>query len=57
MPPNLTNQKVNIGSGNGLIPLNNKSLPEPVLNQIYVTIIPMVSLGHNEFSCNSVTLL
>ena len=29
--------KVNIGSGNGLVPSGNKPLPEPVLTQIYVT--------------------
>ena len=26
----------NIGSGNGLVPLGNKPLPEPMLTQIYV---------------------
>ena len=29
---------VNIGSGNGLVPLGNKPLPEPMLTQIYVAI-------------------
>ena len=28
--------KVNIGSGNGLVPSGNKPLPEPMLTQIYV---------------------
>ena len=28
---------VNLGSGNGLVPLDNKPLPEPMLTQIYVT--------------------
>ena len=30
--------KINIGSGNGLVPSGNKPLPEPVLSQMYVTI-------------------
>ena len=30
--------QVNIGSGNDFVPLGSKSLPEPILNQIYVTI-------------------
>ena len=30
--------KVNIGSGNGLVPSGNKSLPDPMLTQIYVII-------------------
>ena len=29
---------VNIGSGNGLVPLGNKPFPEPMLTQIYVAI-------------------
>ena len=28
---------VNIGLSNGLVPLGNKPLPEPMLTQIYVT--------------------
>ena len=31
-------RQVNIGSGNGLEPSGNKSLPEPMLTQIYVAI-------------------
>ena len=34
MPRDLT--AVNIGSGNGLVQLGNKPLPEPMLTQIYV---------------------
>ena len=30
--------KVNIDSGNGLVPWGNKPLPEPMLTQIYVAI-------------------
>ena len=30
--------KVNIGSGNGLVPSGNKPLPEPILTQIFVAI-------------------
>ena len=40
MPQNLTNEKVNIGSGNGLMPSGSKPLPEPVLTKIYVAIWP-----------------
>ena len=29
---------VNIGSGNGMVPSDNKPLPEPMLTQIYVAI-------------------
>ena len=29
-------EKVNIGSGNGLVPPGNKPLAEPMLTQIYV---------------------
>ena len=36
MPLDLTDD-VNNGSGNGLVPLGNKPLPEPMLTQIYVT--------------------
>ena len=32
------NDKVSIGSGNGLVPDGTKPLPEPVLAQIYVAI-------------------
>ena len=35
MPQYLTDDK-SIGSGNGLVPLGNKPLPEPMLTQIYV---------------------
>ena len=38
MPQNLTKKKFNISSGNGLVPSDNKLLPEPMLTQIYVTI-------------------
>ena len=38
MPQDLTDDKVNIGSGNGLVPSGNKPLPEPMLTQIYVAI-------------------
>ena len=34
MPQNLTDDQVNIGSGNGLVPSGNKPLPEPVLTKI-----------------------
>ena len=34
LPQNLTDDKVNIGSGNGLVPSGNKPLPEQMLNQI-----------------------
>ena len=30
--------QVNIGSGNGLVPLGNKPLPEPKLTQIIVAV-------------------
>ena len=36
MPLDLTDDKVNIGSGNGLVSSGNKPLPEPMLTQIYV---------------------
>ena len=36
MPQDLTDDKSNIGSGNGLVPWGNKPLPEPMLTQIYV---------------------
>ena len=39
----LTDDIVNIGSGNGLVPSGNKPLPEPMLTQ-------MVYLGHNELT-------
>ena len=38
MPMELTDDEVNIGSGNGLVPSGNKPLPEPMLTQIYVAI-------------------
>ena len=34
----ITNDKVNIGSGNGLLPSGNELLPEPMLTQFYVAI-------------------
>ena len=34
MPQDLTDDKSNIGSGNGLVPSGNKPLPEPVLTKI-----------------------
>ena len=34
MPQDLTDDKVDIGSGNGLVPSGNKPLPEPVLTKI-----------------------
>ena len=36
MSQNTFNDKVNIGSGNGLVPSGKKPLPEPILTQIYV---------------------
>ena len=33
-PQDLTDDKVNIGLGNGLVPAGNKPLPEPVLTKI-----------------------
>ena len=35
MPQDLTDDKVNIGSGNGLVPSGNKPLPEPMLIMFY----------------------
>ena len=40
--------RVNIGSGNGLVPSGNKPLPEPMLTQIHVACDHMASLGHIE---------
>ena len=34
MVMDLTEEKVKIGSGNGLVPSGNKPLPEPMLTQI-----------------------
>ena len=34
----ITNDKVNIGSGNGLLPSGNELLPGPMLTQFYVAI-------------------
>ena len=34
MPQDLIDDKVNIGSGNGLVASGNKPLPEPVLTKI-----------------------
>ena len=34
--PQKTYGDVNIGSGNDLVPLGNKPLPEPMLSQTYV---------------------
>ena len=33
------NSLVSIGSGNGLLPLGNKPLPEPMLTKIYITVL------------------
>ena len=41
---------VNIGWDNGLVPSGNKPLPQPMLTQIYVIIIMMLSLGHSELT-------
>ena len=30
--------EINIGSGNGLMPLGNMPLPEPLLTQMYITV-------------------
>ena len=38
MSLDLTDDQVNIGSGNGLVPSGNKPLPEPMLTQIAVAI-------------------
>ena len=38
MALDLTDDKSNIGSGNGLVPSGNKPLPEPMLAQICVTL-------------------
>ena len=38
--------RVNIGSGNGLVPSGNKPLPEPMLTQLYVAIILHVGRRH-----------
>ena len=59
MPRDLTDDEINIGSGNGLVQsVDNegiKPLPEPMLTQFSVTI--MVSLGHNELTLmGSVTI-
>ena len=36
MPLDLTDDKSNIGSGNGLVPSGNKPLPKPMLTQFLV---------------------
>ena len=36
LPPG--NMMMNIGAGIGLVPPGNKPLPEPMMNQIYLTI-------------------
>ena len=36
MPLDLTDDKSNIGLGNGLVPSGNNPLPEPMLTQIFV---------------------
>ena len=38
MSPDLTYDEINIGLGNGLVPLVNKPLPEAMLIQIYLAI-------------------
>ena len=38
MPQDLTDDKSNIGSGNGLVPSGNKPLPEPMLTQFFVAL-------------------
>ena len=38
MSLDFTDDQVNIGSGNGLVPSGNKPLPEPMLTQISVAI-------------------
>ena len=43
---NANNDQTNIGSGNGLVPSDNKTLPKPVLTHIYVT------LSINVVSCH-----
>ena len=47
MSLDLTDDKVNTGSANGLVLSGNKPLLEPMLTHIYA---PMVSLGHNELT-------
>ena len=48
MPLNLTDDQVNIGSGNGLVRSGNKPLPEPMFNpDLYRQ---MASLGLNELN-------
>ena len=44
-----------ISPGNGLVPSGNKPLPEPMLTQIFVTI--MVSLGHNELKIHLLSVI
>ena len=34
----LTNDKINIGLGNVLVPSGNKPLPDPMLTKIYVAV-------------------
>ena len=41
-------QEANLGSGNGLVPLGSKPLPEPILTHICHH---MASLGQNELMC------
>ena len=38
MPLDLSDDKSNIGSGNGLMPSGNEPLPEPMLTKISVAI-------------------
>ena len=42
-------EQVSIGSGNGLVLLGNRPLPEPMLTQLYGH--HMASLCHNELTC------
>ena len=53
MTQDLTDDKSNIGSGNGLVPSGNKPLSRPsVLNQIYVAV---VSSGTEVVVCHAGT--
>ena len=45
MPWDLTDDKLNIGSGNGLVLSGTKPLPEPVLTQIDITIWSHKAIG------------
>ena len=45
MAQDLIQWQVNIHSGNGLVPSGNKSLPDPMLTNIYT-----ISSDHNELN-------